>query len=192
MNPSSITNVIAEGGIARCITATATVVSGYSGISILGVTDAAARDIRFLVRVVAKKRGLRLPQEAITIKLVFDVPFERTSELAFTALLAIAGTICPSRSLQHLFGDIDRVQHLRESDIRDELDEGLYDLFIGQPGVERSFDMHLELRLAGALRTEARDGCELSIPQTEHVSCIDVSECELHDVSADIGCDLRQ
>jgi len=86
--------VIAEGGIARCITATATVVSGCSGISILGVADADASDIRFLVMVVAKKRGPRLPREAITIKLVFDVPFERTSELAFTALLAIAGTIC--------------------------------------------------------------------------------------------------
>lgn len=96
MNPSSITSVITEGARARCITATATIAPGNPGISILGVTGAAARDICFLLMAAAKRHGIRLPRKAVTIELVFDVPFERTSELAFTALLSIAGTICPN------------------------------------------------------------------------------------------------
>ena len=88
----SITSVIIEGGISRCITATATVVPGHPSISISGVTDAAARDIRFLILAAAARRDIRLPQKAITIELVFDVPFERTSELAFVALAILQRT----------------------------------------------------------------------------------------------------
>lgn len=96
MNPASITSVITEDGLARCITATATTAPGQPDIFILGVTDAAALDIRFLVIAAAKRHGIRLPREAVMIELAFDVPFESTSELAFSALLSIAGTICPS------------------------------------------------------------------------------------------------
>lgn len=96
MSPSSITSALTEDGLARCITAATTVAPGHPSISILGVTDVAARDIRLLVTAAARRHGLHLPREAITIELVFDVPFERTSELAFAALLSIAGTICPS------------------------------------------------------------------------------------------------
>ena len=97
MNPPCITCVITEGGIARCVTATATIAPGNPSIFRRGVTDAAASGIRLLVMAAARRSGLLLPREAVTIELVFDVPFERTSELAFTALLAVAGTICPSR-----------------------------------------------------------------------------------------------
>lgn len=103
MNPSCITSVITEGGISRCVTATATAAPGNPGISIRGVTDAAACDIRFLVMAAAARRDIRLPRKAITVELAFDVPFERTSELAFTALLSITGTICPSISFSYLF-----------------------------------------------------------------------------------------
>ena len=96
MSPTSITSITAEGGLARCITATADVAPGNPGISIRGVTDAAACDIRFLVIAAAKRHGIRLPRKAVMIELVFDVPFECTSELAFAALLSIAGTNCPS------------------------------------------------------------------------------------------------
>lgn len=96
MNPSSITSVITEGGLVRCITATATVASGNPGISIRGVTASASREIRMLVMTAAIKRGLHLPRKAITVELAFDVPFESASELAFTALLSIAETICPT------------------------------------------------------------------------------------------------
>ncbi len=101
MNSSSITSVITEDGLARCITATATVAPGHPGISILGVTSATAHEIRMLVMAAVKRYGLHLPREAVAIKLVFDVPFERTSELAFTALLAVAGAICPSNVFLH-------------------------------------------------------------------------------------------
>ena len=102
MNPSSITNVITEGGIARCITATAAATPGNPGISIRGVTDAADSDIHLLVMAAATRRDIRLPRKAITVELVFDVPFEQTSELAFAALLSIAETICSSGNLHIL------------------------------------------------------------------------------------------
>ncbi len=85
-----------EGGLARCVTATATISPGSPGISIRGVTSSATREIRMLVVAAARRRGIRLPRKAVIIELGFDVPFESTSELALAALLAIAGTICPS------------------------------------------------------------------------------------------------
>ena len=92
MSPTSITSVIMEGGLARCVTATATIAPGSPGISIRGVTASATREIRMLVVAAARRRGISLPRKAVIID--FDVPFESTSELALAALLAIAGTIC--------------------------------------------------------------------------------------------------
>lgn len=103
MECTCISSVITDSGIARCITATATIASGKPDISIRGVTDVAARDIRRLVMAVAARRNIRLPRKAITVELAFDVPFERTSELAFATLLSITGTICPSISFSYLF-----------------------------------------------------------------------------------------
>lgn len=94
MSPTSITSVIMEGGLARCVTATATIAPGSPGISIRGVTASATREIRMLVVAAARRRGISLPRKAVIIELDFDVPFESTSELALAALLAIAGTIC--------------------------------------------------------------------------------------------------
>ncbi|WP_172135271.1 hypothetical protein [Adlercreutzia sp. ZJ473] len=94
----TIASVIAEGGLTRCISATATMAPGAPGLRITGVTDLAACDIRALVLAAMGKRGIRLPERAVAVELAFDVPFEHASELGFAVFVSVAETICPSSS----------------------------------------------------------------------------------------------
>lgn len=96
MNNATIATVITEEGISRCISATPSSVPGTSHIRITGVTEMAANEIRALVMTAIQARGIHLPERAITVDLVFDVPFEATSELALAAYISIAETICPT------------------------------------------------------------------------------------------------
>lgn len=89
-------SVIAEGDTVHCISACATAKSGEPSIAVSGVTDAADQKIRDLILAVAKRHRIRLPKRAIAVDLVFDVPFESVSELAFATILAITETFCPS------------------------------------------------------------------------------------------------
>lgn len=96
MDSMTIASVITEGGLTRCISATTTMMPGVPRLRISGVTDRAASEIEALLLTAMKKRGVRLPRRAITVDLIFDVPFEATSELGFAAIVSIAETICPS------------------------------------------------------------------------------------------------
>ena len=96
MDSTTIASIITEGGLTRCISATTTMTPGVPRLRISGVTDRAADEIKALLLAAMKKRGLRLPRRAIIVDLVFDVPFEATSELGFAAIVSIAETICPS------------------------------------------------------------------------------------------------
>ncbi len=89
MKHSAITSVITEGGLTRYITATATIAPGNFDVSVRGVTELAAHEIRSLIMAAAKRYGLRLPRKAVTVELAFDVPFERTSELGFAAFMSL-------------------------------------------------------------------------------------------------------
>lgn len=89
-----IASVITENGLSRCISATATSAPGKVDLRITGVTDRAAREIRALLIAAMQMRGIKLPKRTITIELIFDVPFEATSELCLAAYISIAGTIC--------------------------------------------------------------------------------------------------
>ncbi len=89
MKHSAITSVITEGGLTRYITATATIAPGNFDVSVRGVTELAAREIRSLIMAAAKRGGFRLPRKAVTVELAFDVPFERTSELGFAAFMSL-------------------------------------------------------------------------------------------------------
>ena len=73
----------------RCITACAHVMPGDSGLAVRGVTDSASDEIRKLVLDAVRRRSFNLPNGAITISLDFDVPFEKTSELAFATIAAL-------------------------------------------------------------------------------------------------------
>lgn len=96
MSNTMIASVITESGLTRCISATTTMTPGVPRLRISGVTDRAADEIKALLLAALKKRGVRLPRRAITVDLVFDVPFEATSELGFAAVVSIVETICPS------------------------------------------------------------------------------------------------
>ena len=94
MDNTTIASVITEGGLTRCISATTTMVTGTPCLRISGVTDRAASEIATLVLAALKKRGARLPRRAITVDLIFDVPFEATSELglaAYVSLMLVSG-----------------------------------------------------------------------------------------------------
>lgn len=96
MENVTITSVITENGLPRCISATASSAPGKPDLRITGVTDRAAREIKALLLASMRIRGIRLPRRAITVELVFDVPFEATSELALAAYISIVETICPT------------------------------------------------------------------------------------------------
>lgn len=96
MENVTIASVITEDGLSRCISATATSAPGTPNLEISGVTDRAAREIKALTVAALQARGIRLPRCAITVNLVFDVPFEATSELCLAAFASITETICPS------------------------------------------------------------------------------------------------
>lgn len=96
MDSATFASVIAEMGLTRCISATVTMASGTPGLAIGGVTDLAAREIKAVVLAALAKRGIRLPSCKIMVDLVFDVPFETTSELAFATYVSLAETICRS------------------------------------------------------------------------------------------------
>ncbi len=93
MNNATIATVITEEGISRCISATPAFGPGTSDLCITGVTERAASEIRALVIAAMQARGIHLPERAITVDLVFDVPFEATSELALATYISIAETI---------------------------------------------------------------------------------------------------
>ena len=96
MENVTIASVIAENGLSRCISATATSAPGKPDLRITGVTDRAAREIKALLIASMRKRGIKLPKRTITIELIFDVPFEATRELCLAAYTSIAETICLS------------------------------------------------------------------------------------------------
>lgn len=89
MRTSTITSVIADDNPMRCITASVQVIPGDSDLAVRGVTDSASDEIRKLVLDAARRRGFNLPNGAITVSLDFDVPFEKTSELAFATIAAL-------------------------------------------------------------------------------------------------------
>lgn len=90
-----IASVITENGLSRCISATATSAPGKANLEINGVTDRAACKIKALTMAALQTRGIRLPRCEITVDLVFDVPFEATSELCLAAFISLAEAICP-------------------------------------------------------------------------------------------------
>lgn len=90
----TIASVITENGLSRSISATASSAPGKPDLQITGVTDRAAREIKALLLASMRIRGIKLPRRTITVKLVFDVPFEATSELVLAAYISIAETIC--------------------------------------------------------------------------------------------------
>lgn len=96
MDGATFASVIIDKGITRCISATATMTPGAPGLVIGGVTELAAREIQVVVFAALGKRGIRLPSCGITVDLVFDVPFEATSELAFATYVSLTETICLS------------------------------------------------------------------------------------------------
>lgn len=94
MDNATIAAVITEEGISRCISATSSSAPDTSDLRITGATERAASEIRALVIAAMQARGIHLPERAITVDLVFDVPFEAASELALAAFMSIAETIC--------------------------------------------------------------------------------------------------
>lgn len=94
MENVTVTSVITENRLPRCISATATSAPGKPDLRITGVTDRAAREIRALVLAAMQARGIQLPERINRVELVFDVPFEATSELALAAFISITETIC--------------------------------------------------------------------------------------------------
>ena len=96
MGSATFASVMTEKGLTRCISATVTMASGTPGLAIGGVTDLAAREIKAVVLAALAKRGIRLPSCMITVFLVFDVPFESSSELAFATYVSLDETICHS------------------------------------------------------------------------------------------------
>lgn len=96
MGHVTIATVITEYGTSRCISATPSSEPDTSDLRVTGVTERAASEIRALVIAAMLARGIKLPDRAITVDLVFDVPFEATSELCLAAYLSIAETICRS------------------------------------------------------------------------------------------------
>ena len=93
MSHVTIATVITENGISRCISATPSSEPGTSDLRITGVTERAASEISALVIAAMLARCIQLPDRAITVDLVFDVPFEETSELALAAYISIVETI---------------------------------------------------------------------------------------------------
>ena len=89
MDSTTIASVITEGRLTRCISATTTMETGTPCLRISGVTDRAASEIATLVLAALKKRGARLPRRAIIVDLIFDVPFEATSELGLAAYVSL-------------------------------------------------------------------------------------------------------
>ena len=96
MSHVAIATVITENGISRCISATPSSEPDTSDLRITGVTERAASEISALVIAAMLARCIQLPDRAITVDLVFDVPFEETSELALAAYISIVETICPT------------------------------------------------------------------------------------------------
>lgn len=90
MENVTIATVITKGGLSRCISATTSSAPGKTDLRITGVTDRAASEIRALVLAAMKMRDIRLPKRAITADLVFDVPFEATSELSLAVYVSLA------------------------------------------------------------------------------------------------------
>ncbi len=75
---------------------TASLARGVPDLRITGVTARAASEIRALVLAAMKTRGIRLPKRAVTVDLVFDVPFEAISELSlavYASLVSASGII---------------------------------------------------------------------------------------------------
>lgn len=100
MENVTIASAITENGLSRCISATATSAPGKPDLRITGVTDRAAREIRALVLAAMQARGIQLAERINRVELVFDVPFEATSELCLAAYISIAETFCPSSDLK--------------------------------------------------------------------------------------------
>lgn len=100
MENVTIASVITENGLPRCISATASSAPGRPDLRITGVTDRAAREIKALLIAAMQMRGIKLPKRTITIVLIFDVPFEATSELCLAAYMSIAETFCLSSGLK--------------------------------------------------------------------------------------------
>lgn len=96
MENVTIASVITENGLSRCISAAATTAPGKPDLRITGVTDRAAREIKALLIAAMLARDIQLPNRTITVELIFDVPFEATSELCLAAYMSIAETICLS------------------------------------------------------------------------------------------------
>lgn len=90
MSNVTIATVITENGISRCISATPSSEPGTSDLRVTDVTERAASEIRALVIAAMLARGIQLPDRAITVDLVFDVPFEATSELALVVFMLLA------------------------------------------------------------------------------------------------------
>lgn len=89
MKSAAITSVISDDNPMRCITAIVCAMPGDINLAVRGVTDTASEEIRKLVLDAARRRGIDLPKGAIAVELDFDVPFEKTSELAFASLAAL-------------------------------------------------------------------------------------------------------
>lgn len=89
MQTSTISSVISDENPMRCITASVCVMPGDTSLAVQCVTDSASEEIRKLVLDAAHRRSVDFPKGAITVELDFDVPFEKTSELAFAALAAL-------------------------------------------------------------------------------------------------------
>ncbi len=100
MENVTIASIIIENGLSRCISAAATSAPGKPDLRITGVTDRAAREIKALLIAAMQMRGIKLPKRTISIELIFDVPFESTSELCLAACMSIAETFCHSSGLK--------------------------------------------------------------------------------------------
>lgn len=127
MENVTIASVITEDGLSRRISATATSVPGKPDLRITGVTDRASREIKALTVAALQARGIRLPRCAITVDLVFDVPFEATSELCLAAFTSITETIWLTQAqMSQLFArDVSTIsKHIRNVFEEGELDEG--------------------------------------------------------------------
>lgn len=89
MKSATITSVVSDDNPMRCITASVSATSGHSSLIVRGVTDTASEEIRKLLLDAIQRRGINLPKGAIAIELDFDIPFEKTTELTFTAITAL-------------------------------------------------------------------------------------------------------
>lgn len=93
MNNLIHATVISEGATTRCISACASPAPGVRGLAVSGLTDSAAKELCELASITLKSRGFKLPDRRIEIELLFDVPFEAMSELAFAACITLAETM---------------------------------------------------------------------------------------------------